>query len=76
MDTKPGDCARTVRRNCDEMFMRAAVAACAVAAAAAISITRVYEAYQPGQPECYRQPILLSLPQPAGTLLAFAEVCF
>ena len=51
----------------------AAVASTASAAAAVTPVT-VYKAYQPApSSECYRQPILMALPQPPGTLLAIAE---
>jgi sialidase-1 len=56
------------------MAARAFVAAAAAAlATAAVPTTTVFQAYQTGQPECYRQPILVPVTTKPGTLLAFAE---
>lgn len=54
------------------MLRHACALAAAAAAAAAVPTVAVYKSYQPGQPECYRQPILVAAGAP-GTLLAFAE---
>lgn len=60
------------------MHLQAAKLSLLFAASAAISsgaptTTAVFKSYQAGEPECYRQPILLAVPRPPGTLVGISE---